>query len=141
MHNLDAQDQQKNQDVSRSLCKILPDWGYSLQNESWLDSKFEDIRHGPNGPVEFQDIMWAMLPSTVVNAARETYEWLRMRRTRPMSLKSAARLAIRTIIIENQQRNNADGGSQKRCSLLELLNSIGLPNFLYDYVAFSQNQG
>ena len=136
-HLLDPEDLKKHRAFCHRLCEVLPDWGYPLHNESWLDFKFDDILLGPDGPVEFRDVRWDLLPSEVVDAARRTYDWLRQRRQRPMSLKSAARLAIRTVIVQSERGSNADGVAQKQGSLLSRIESLGLPKFLYDDVAFS----
>ena len=136
-HELHHEELREHHNSCHRLRKTLPDWGYPSNNEAWLDSKFEDIQLGSAGPIEFRDVEWANLPQEVVKAAQETYNWLRRRRMRPMSLKSAARLAIRSCVIKKGQRSNLDSDFKKCGSLLELLNLIGLPKKLHDYLAFS----
>ena len=111
----------------------MPDWGYPLDKESWLDNSFDEIKLGAHGPPEFRDVEWETLPPEAIVNAQETFEWLKSRRRRPMSLKSSARLAIRSTIISNK-RSSVNVCSH---SLLHRLDTIMLPKSLIDYVSFS----
>merc|ERR1712168_1058800 len=79
----------------RRLCVAIADSGYPLKEEAWLAHSFDDLRLGPNGPIEFRDVVWEKIPEKFLNSARETFDSLRAMRTNPLSLKSLTRLSIR----------------------------------------------
>ena len=127
---LDPEELKEHRDFCRQLCIVLPDWGYPLHDETWLDHEFDDFLLGAKGPVEFRDVSWEKLLMDAIDAARETFKWLRTRRQQPMSLKSAARLTIRSAIYEKKRESKMGDRGHDSGSLPHLIRTTGLPKNL-----------
>jgi len=129
---------QHRQEMYGRLCDVLVDSGYPLQDETWLDAEFDDLLLGPDGPVEFRDVLWQSISTEMIDAARLTYESLRLKRRSPLSLKPLARLAIRKAIMENGRCAScrAEMLQQKDGGFGALTKMLGLPSQLRDYVMF-----
>ena len=109
-----------------------------MRDETWLDNDFDDLMRGADGPVEFRDVAWDSISSSILDVARKTYEALRERRRRPMSLKAAARMAIRAALTETGcvSCRGTNAGVNQGGALRQLTKILGLPAQLSDYVMF-----
>ena len=83
------------------LCQLIVDSGHHLGTETWLNYDFPDVLLGPEGPIEFRDVIYEDISDHRLNAARLAFESLKRQRRCPLTLKSLTRLTIGQAVMEN----------------------------------------